>query len=103
MNAIPRLADLQELSSGESCFLILMGIVGCVTTGFVVDAVMQDLALGPGPNGALAFIGVCTGIYLQYRLLAPFRADDATMTIGFAFLLFIELGAAKSRSSRPGR
>ncbi|MGA2793865.1 MAG: hypothetical protein ABSE69_10060 [Roseiarcus sp.] len=101
MNAIPWLTDLQELSSGELSFLILMVIVGCLTTGFVLDVIMKDLALGPAPNSVLAFMGVCAGIYLRYRLFAPYRADDAVMTIAFAmgcaFLLFIGLGVAKSR------
>ena len=101
MSAIPWLADLEELSSGEMCFLILMVIVGGMTIGFVVDIIMKDLGLGPAPNGVLALVGGCAGIYLRYRVFAPFRADDASMTIGFAigsaFLLFIALGLAKSR------
>jgi len=87
--------------TGEWSFVILMVVVGCLTTGFSLDVIMKDLALDPAPNGVLAFIGVCAGIYLRYRLFAPFRANDSVMTIGFAmgcaFLLFIGLGVAKSR------
>jgi hypothetical protein len=100
VNAIPWLADLEQLSSGELSFLFLMVVVGCLTTGFVLDVIMKDLGLGPAPNGVLALIGVCAGVYLRYRLFAPYRADDAMMTVGFAmgcaFLLVIALGVAKS-------
>ncbi len=110
MNAIPWLTDLQQLSSGELSFLFLMVVVGCLTTGFVLDVIMKDLGLGPAPNGVLALIGICAGIYFRYRLFAPYRADDAVMTIAFAmgcaFLLFIALGVAKSgvllhRTAKP--
>ncbi len=101
MSAIPWIADLEDLSSGEMCCLVLMVIVGGLIAGFVVDVIMKDLGLGPAPNAVLALIGVCLGIYLRYRLFAPYRADDASMTIGFAlgsaFLLFVGLGLAKSR------
>lgn len=101
MNAIPWLADLQELSAAELSFLLVAVIVACLTTGFVLDVIMKDLALGPAPNGALALFGACAGIYLRYRLFAPYRADDVFMTIGFAmgsaFLLFLTLGLVKSR------
>lgn len=101
MNAIPWLVDLQELSSGEFAFLMLILVVGCITTGFILDAIMKDLGLGPAPNGVLALIGVCAGIYLRYRLFAPNRADDVVMTIGFAMgcacLLVLTMGVAKSR------
>jgi hypothetical protein len=102
MSSIPWLADIEELSSVEWSFLILAVIVACLTTGFVIDVIMKDLGLGPAPNGVLALIGVCAGIYLRYRLFAPYRADDAVITIGFAmgsaFLLFLTLGLAKSRA-----
>jgi hypothetical protein len=85
----------------EWSFLILVVIVGCLTAGFVTDLIMKDLGLGPAPNGVLALIGVCAGVYLRYRLFAPYRADDAVITIGFAmgcaFLMFLALGLAKSR------
>jgi uncharacterized membrane protein YeaQ/YmgE (transglycosylase-associated protein family) len=101
MNAIPWMADLEDLSSGEICFLVLMVIVVGMVAGFIVDIIMKDLGLGPAPNAVLALVGVCLGIYLRYRLFEPYRADDAAMTIGFAigsaFLMFIALGVAKSR------
>ncbi|MGO8798493.1 MAG: hypothetical protein ACLQE9_22870 [Roseiarcus sp.] len=102
MDAIPWLVDLQELSAGELSFLILTTIVGCIATGFALDAIMKDLGMGPAPNGVLALFGVCAGIYVRYRLFAPWRADDISMTIGFAMgcavLLFVALGFAKSRA-----
>jgi hypothetical protein len=100
VNAIPWLADLEKQSSGELSFVFLMVVVSCLTMGFVLDLIMKDLGLGPAPNGVLALIGVCLGIYLRYRLLAPYRADDAVMTVGFAmacaFLLLIALAVTKS-------
>ncbi|MGA2795380.1 MAG: hypothetical protein ABSE69_18035 [Roseiarcus sp.] len=100
MSAIPWLADLEKLPSGELSFLFLMVVVGCLTAGFVLDLIMKDLGLGPAPNGVLALIGVYAGIYLRYRLFAPYRADDAVMTVSFAmgcaFLLLIALAVAKS-------
>jgi uncharacterized membrane protein YeaQ/YmgE (transglycosylase-associated protein family) len=102
MNAIPWLADLQDLSSAEFGFLFLAVIIGCMVTGFIVDLIMRDLGLGPAPNGIIGLIGVCAGIYLRYRFFAPYRADDVILTIGFAmgcaFVLFIALGLAKSRA-----
>jgi hypothetical protein len=100
VSAIPWLADLEQQSPGELSFLFLMVVVGCLTTGFAADLIMKDLGLGPAPNGLLALIGVCAGVYLRYRLFAPFRADDAALTVGFAmgcaFLLLIGLAVAKS-------
>ncbi len=100
MNAIPWLAELEKLSSGELSFIFLMVVVGCLTTGFVLDVIMKDLGLGPAPNGVVALIGAGMGVYLRYRLFAPYRADDAVMTVGFAmacaFLLLIALAVAKS-------
>ena len=102
MNAIPWLVDLQQLSTAELSFLILMVIVGCIATGFALDAIMKDLGMGPAPNGLLALFGICAGIYVRYRLFAPFRADDVSTTIAFAMgcavLLLIALGFAKSRA-----
>jgi hypothetical protein len=45
MNAIPWLADLQDLSSAEFGFLFLAVIIGCMVTGFIVDLIMRDLGL----------------------------------------------------------
>jgi hypothetical protein len=101
MGSIPWLADMQDLSSVELGFLFLAVIVGCMATGFLIDLIMRDLGLGPAPNGIIGLIGVCSGIYLRYRLFAPYRADDVILTIGFAmgcaFILFFALGFAKSR------
>jgi hypothetical protein len=71
VGAIPWLAELEKQSSGELSFLFLMVVVGCLT-GFAADLIMKDLGLGPAPNGLLALIGVCAGVYLRYRLLPPF-------------------------------
>jgi hypothetical protein len=101
LNAIPWLANLEELSGAELSFLVLMVAVACLVVGFVLDVIIRDLGLGPLPNGVFALVGACAGIYLRYRLLAPYRADDVFLTIGFAlgtvFLLFLLLGVAKSR------
>ena len=102
MNSITWRADIQDLSSVELGFLMLAVIISCIATGFLVDLIMQDLGLGPAPNGIVGLIGVCAGIYLRYRLFAPYRADDLVLTIGFAmgsaFVLFFALGLAKSRA-----
>ncbi len=112
VSAIPWLADLEKQPSGELSFLFLLVVVGCLVAGFALDLIMKDLGLGPAPNGVLALVGVCAGIYLRYRLLAPYRADDVVMTIGFAmacaFLLLVALAVAKSgvlfhrAEQRPG-
>ena len=100
MNAIPWLADLQDLPGGEMFFLILMVIIGAATIGFVVDVIMKDLGMGPAANGVLALSGGCLGIYLRYRLLSPFHVDDVPMTIGCAIAaaFFLLLGLAVARS-----
>jgi uncharacterized membrane protein YeaQ/YmgE (transglycosylase-associated protein family) len=110
VNAIPWLAELEKQSSGELSLLFLMVVVSCLLMGFVADLIMKDLGLGPAPNGLLASIGACVGIFLRYRLFAPFRADDAVLTVGFAIgcalLLLLALAVAKSgvlfrRSEKP--
>jgi uncharacterized membrane protein YeaQ/YmgE (transglycosylase-associated protein family) len=102
MNSIPWLADMQDLSSAEWGILIIAVIIGCLALGFVTDLILRDFGLGPAPNGILGLIGVCVGVYLRYRLFAPYRADDLILTIGFAvgcaFVLFFTLGLAKSRA-----
>jgi uncharacterized membrane protein YeaQ/YmgE (transglycosylase-associated protein family) len=89
------------MSGGEMCLLILMLVIGGATIGFVVDIIMKDLGLGPAANGVLALIGACLGIYLRYRVFSSSRADDVSMTIGFAigaaFLLLLGLAVAKSK------
>lgn len=101
MNSIPWLADLQDLSPFEMSFLVLIVIVACMATGFVVDATMKNLGLGPISNGVVALIGVCAGIYLRYRWLGSRYADDVFVTIGFAIgfavFLFLAMAFAKSR------
>jgi hypothetical protein len=101
MNSIPWFADLADLSGVEKTFLFLAILIACFTTGFVVDVIMKTLAFGPALNGVLALAGVWAGIYLRYRWLAPFRADDVYLTMGFAlgtaFVLFVALGLVKSR------
>ncbi len=112
MNAIPWIAELKEQSTGELSFLFLMVVVGCLTMGFLLDLIMKDFGLGPAPNGVLALVGVCAGIYLRYLLLAPYRPDDAVMTIAFAMgsalLLLMVLAVTKSgvlfrRAEKPAR
>ena len=65
------------------------------------DAMTQRAGFGPIPNGILALIGVCGGIYLRYQLFAHYRADDAIVTIAMAiagaFVLLLVLILAKSR------
>jgi len=101
MNAIPWLADIQDLSGAETFFLILMVIIGGATIGFAVDVIMKDLGLGPAANGVLALSGAFLGVYLRYRVFSPFRVDDTSMTIGFAIgsaiLLLLGLAVAKSK------
>ncbi|WP_158816378.1 hypothetical protein [Methylocapsa sp. S129] len=103
MNSIPWLANMKDLSGAEFSFLILIVIIAVLATGFVLDVIARGSGFGPFLNGVLALIGVCAGIYLRYRLFAPFRADDLVLTIGFAigtaFVLFFALGFAKSRLS----
>jgi hypothetical protein len=112
VNAIPWIAELKEQSSGELSLIFLMVVVGCLTIGFALDLIMKDLGLGPAPNGVLALVGICAGVYLRYLLLDPYRADDAIVTIAFAlgcaFLLLIALAVAKSgvlfrRAEKPAR
>jgi hypothetical protein len=71
-----------------------------MATGFALDAIMKNLGLGPIPNAVLALIGVCAGIYVRYRFFAAYRADDLTLTIGFAIgvpvVLFLALAFAKT-------
>jgi hypothetical protein len=101
MHVIPWLTELEELSGFEKTFLVLGVFVLSFATGFVIDAIMKNLAFGPPLNGILALGGVCAGIYLRYRWLSPYRADDLYLTTGFAlgtvFLLFLALGFVKSR------
>jgi hypothetical protein len=100
MNSIPWLEDLEYLSTFERVFLVLIVIIGCMTTGFVIDAIMKNLGLGPIYNGVLALIGICIGIYVRYRFFA-YRADDPILEIGFAIgvpvVLFLVLALAKTR------
>lgn len=101
MSSIPWMTDVNELSAGEFSFLLFMVLVACIIVGFIVHAIVQDAGFGPAPNGVFALVGVCAGIYLRYRLLAPYRADDLVLTIGFAlgtaFVLFLTLALLKSR------
>jgi hypothetical protein len=101
MNSIPWLADVNDLSSPDFSFLVLIVIIVSLATGFVMDVITQRSGFGTIANGILALIGVCAGIYLRYRLLAPYRADELVLTSGFAagtaFVLFLALSFAKSR------
>jgi uncharacterized membrane protein YeaQ/YmgE (transglycosylase-associated protein family) len=101
MNSIPWLSDLKELSGFEFAFFVLALIIGTLVAGFFADAMTQRLGFGPIANGILALIGVCGGIYVRYRFLTVFRADDAivtiTMAIAGAFVLLFVLILAKSR------
>ncbi len=76
-------------------------IVACMASGFVVDATMKNLGLGPISNGIVALIGVCAGIYLRYRLFGISFTYDVFVTIGFALgfavFLFLAMAFAKSR------
>jgi hypothetical protein len=101
LSSIPWLADLADLSGAEWSFLVLMVIVACLVAGFVLDVIVKNLGFGPAPNGVLALVGVCAGVYLRYRLFAPYRTDDAFLTVSFSvgtvFFLFLFLGMAKAR------
>jgi uncharacterized membrane protein YeaQ/YmgE (transglycosylase-associated protein family) len=101
MNAIPWFKDLEELSTGEFAFLCLMLLIACLAAGFIIDVIMKDAGFGVAPNGVFALVGACAGIYLRYRLLASFHADDLFLTIGFALgtasLLFAALALVKGR------
>jgi uncharacterized membrane protein YeaQ/YmgE (transglycosylase-associated protein family) len=101
MSSIPWLADLQDLTPFETAFFVLMIIVACMATGFVVDATMKNLGFGPISNGVVGLIGVCLGIYLRYHWFGGHLADQVFVTIGFAIgsavLLFLALAFAKSR------
>jgi uncharacterized membrane protein YeaQ/YmgE (transglycosylase-associated protein family) len=101
MSSIPWLADLQDLSTMELAFLGVVVLIAGFAAGFIVDMIMKDAGLGPAPNGVIVLIGVCAGMYLRYRLFAPYRADDTVLTFGMAigasFLLLFALGLAKSR------
>jgi hypothetical protein len=101
MSSIPWLADLEYLSSFETVLLVLLVIIGCMAAGFAIDVIMRDLGLGPFPNGILALIGVCAGIYVRYRLFAHYHADDVFLTISFAIAIpivpFLGFAFAKSR------
>jgi uncharacterized membrane protein YeaQ/YmgE (transglycosylase-associated protein family) len=101
MNSIPWLSDLEELSGFDLAFFVLVVIIVTLAAGFFADAITQRSGFGPIPNGILALIGVCGGIYLRYQLFAPFRADDLVLTIGMAiataFILIFALVVAKSR------
>jgi uncharacterized membrane protein YeaQ/YmgE (transglycosylase-associated protein family) len=101
MNSIPWLSDLRQLSGFELTFFALLLIIGILMAGFFADAMTQRAGFGPIPNGILALIGVCGGIYLRYQLFAHYRADDAIVTIAMAiagaFVLLLVLILAKSR------
>ena len=101
MNSIPWLSDLRELSGFEFAFFVLALIIGTLVAGFFADAMTQRLGFGPIPNGILALIGACGGVYLRYRWFALYRADDAivtiTMAIAGAFVLLFVLILVKSR------
>ena len=101
MNSIPWLSDLKDLSGFELSFLVLIVIIATLATGFVTDVITQGSGFGPFLNGILALIGVCGGIYLRYRLFAPYRADDVVLTIGMAIatalVLLFALVLAKNR------
>lgn len=95
------MTDVNELSAGEFSFLVFMLLVASIIAGFIIHAIVQDAGFGPVPNGVFALIGACGGIYLRYRFLAPYRADDLILTIGFAlgtaFALFLTLALIRSR------
>ena len=101
MNAIPWMQAIDDLSTGEYFLLLFMLFIATLMAGFMIHAIMQDAGFGPIPNGVLAFIGACAGVYLRYRLLTPYRADDLPLTIGFAlgaaFLLFLALALVRAR------
>ena len=101
MNAIPWMQAINDLSSGEYFLLLFMLFVATLMAGFMIHAIMQDAGFGPIPNGVFALVGAFAGIYLRYRLLAPYRADDLPLTIGFAlgaaFLLFLALALVRNR------
>jgi uncharacterized membrane protein YeaQ/YmgE (transglycosylase-associated protein family) len=101
MNSIPWLADLKDLSGFELSFLVLIVIIATLATGFVTHVITQSSGFGPFPNGVLALIGACGGIYLRYRLFAAYRGDDVALTIGMAIagalVLLFALILAKSR------
>lgn len=103
MSAIPWMKDLGELSTGEFSFLIFIILIACMISGFILHAILQESGMGPALNGVMAVLGVCAGIYLRYRLLMPYRADDLILTIGFALgttvLLFVALALIKARTS----
>jgi hypothetical protein len=92
---------VNELSTGEYSFLLFIVLVACIIVGFIIHAIVQDAGFGPAPNGVFALVGACAGIYLRYRLLAPYRADDLILTIGFAlgtvFVLFLALALVRNR------
>jgi uncharacterized membrane protein YeaQ/YmgE (transglycosylase-associated protein family) len=101
MDSIPWLSDLEELSGFDLGFFVLVVIIATLAAGFFADAMTQRSGFGPIPNGILALIGVCGGIYLRYRLFATYRADDAIVTITMAiageFVFLFVLILAKSR------
>lgn len=101
MSTIPWLADLADLPVFEKAFLILIVIVVCMASGFLIDAAMKNLGLGPMANGIVALVGVFVGIYLRYRLIGSRFGDDAFLTVGFglgfAVLVFLALALARSR------
>jgi hypothetical protein len=100
MSTIPWLADLGDLPLFETAFLILFVIVACMAAGFLLDAAMKNLGLGPFANAIIALIGVFAGIYLRYRLIGSRFGDDAFLTLGFGlgFALLVFLGIALVRS-----
>jgi uncharacterized membrane protein YeaQ/YmgE (transglycosylase-associated protein family) len=101
MNSIPWLADLKDLSGFELTFLVLIVVIATFATGFVTHVITQSSGFGPIPNGILALVGACGGIYLRYRLFAAYRGDDVALTIGMAIagalLLLFALILVKSR------
>lgn len=101
MHSIPWLTDLQDLSGVEIFFLIVIVIIASLATGFVIEVITRETGFGTFFNAILALAGACGGIYLRYRFLAPYRADDLMLTMGCAmaasFVLLFVAFLAKSR------
>lgn len=101
MSSIPWLETLEELSGFEFFGVIVLAFLVVFSMGFIIDLLMGQTGFGAFLNGALVALGCVAGIYLRYRLLDPYRADDVFVTIGFAlgatFVLLFVLALVKSR------
>jgi uncharacterized membrane protein YeaQ/YmgE (transglycosylase-associated protein family) len=101
MHVIPWYTDIEQLSTGEYFVLLFMIFIATVIAGFIIHAIARDMGFGLALNAILAFIGAFSGIYLRYRLLSPFGANDLALTIGCALamacLLFFGLALIRAR------